>query len=37
MDPSLDWLCREQTEPSHRTANPKGARGHCSWNSREFL
>lgn len=29
IDPSLDWLCREQTEPSNRTANPKGARGHC--------
>jgi hypothetical protein len=28
IDPSLDWLCREQAEPSHRTANPKGARGH---------
>jgi len=29
IDPSLDWLCRKQTEPSYRTANPKGARGHC--------
>ena len=28
MDSSLDGLCREQTEPSHRTANPKGAREH---------
>jgi hypothetical protein len=37
IDSSLDWLCRKQTEPSYRTANPKGARGHCSWNSREFL
>jgi hypothetical protein len=37
IDPSLDWLCRKQTEPSYRTANPKGARGHCSWNSRKFL
>ena len=25
MDPALDWLGREQTEPTHRTANPKGA------------
>jgi hypothetical protein len=23
IDPSLDWLCRKQTEPSYRTANPK--------------
>ena len=30
IDPSLDWLCREQTEPSDRTTNPKGARGHRS-------
>jgi hypothetical protein len=37
IDPSLDWLCRKQTEPSYRTANPKGARGHCSWNNRKFL
>ena len=27
---SLDWLGREQTEPSYRTTNPKRARGHCS-------
>jgi hypothetical protein len=25
MDPALDWLCHEQTEPGQRTANPKGA------------
>jgi hypothetical protein len=25
VDPALDWLCREQTEPSRRPANPKGA------------
>src|SRR5215472_19241891 len=31
IDRSLDWLCRKQTEPSDRTANPKEARGHCSW------
>ena len=30
IDPSLDWLCREQTEPSDGTTNPKGARGHQS-------
>src|SRR5215831_17184286 len=37
IDPSLDWLCRKQSEPSDRTANPKGAQGHCLWNSRKFL
>ncbi len=25
IDPSFDRLCRKQTEPSYRTANPKGA------------
>ena len=25
MDPALDWLCREQTEPGQRTSIPKGA------------
>ena len=37
IDPSLKWLCRKQTQPSDRTANPKGARRHGSWNRRKSL
>jgi hypothetical protein len=28
IDPSLNWLCRKQTESCERTANPKSARRH---------
>jgi hypothetical protein len=37
VDSLLNWLCRKQTEPSDRTANPKRARRHGSWTAKSEL